>query len=119
MENEIKNYEAAVRAFESYCEERKLGWNLDTRHYPISVTVYQSGEFGQMKGQLSMEQQNKQEKIPSCTWTFVDGGIVLLPKNNWVMEDKIMNRLKNLAKKIEHTFLKQFFARAYCEVVEE
>ncbi len=114
MENEIENYEAAVRAFESYCEERKLGWYLDTEHYPICVTVYQSGEFGQVKGQLSMEQQKKQEEIPCCIWTFVGGGIVLLPQNNWVMEDKSMTRLKNLAKKIEHTFLQQFFAKAMC-----
>ena len=119
MEKEIENYAVAVRSFEDYCTKQKLGWHIDVQHYPISVTVYQSGEYGHAACRLTAQQREIQDKVPCCTWAFIGGVPILHPKNNWVMGDKTMTRLRNLAQKVKNTFLEQYFARAYCEVVEE
>ena len=113
MENEVQIYEAAVKAFEDYCHERKLGYMLQVDSYPLSVSVYQSGE---LHGQLSMEEDDQpQRPIPSCSWTFYEGQIICQTKNDWMADEKTMNRLKNHAKKIVIAFLHQFFARAMLE----
>lgn len=59
MENEVQIYEAAVKAFEDYCHERKLGYMLQVDSYPLSVSVYQSGE---LHGQLSMEEDDQPQR---------------------------------------------------------
>lgn len=55
MEDELRIYESNVKAFEDYCAERKLSCMLQVEAYPLSVTVYQSGDSRQIRGQLSME----------------------------------------------------------------
>lgn len=111
MEDELRIYESNVKAFEDYCAERKLSCMLQVEAYPLSVTVYQSGDSRQIRGQLSMEEE-PQRPIPSCTWTFVGGQIICHTANDWAIDEKTMNRLKNHAKKIVIAFLHQFFAKS-------
>lgn len=112
VEDEVRMFEMAVKAFEDYCHERKLGYMLQIDSYPLSVSVYQSGE--EMHGQLSMEDE-PQLPVPSCSWIFIEGQPKIQTSNGWTMDEKTMNRLKNHAKKIVSTFLHQFFARAMLE----
>lgn len=110
---EIDIFESTVRAFKNYCIEKKLEYQLCLDGYPVAITVYKSNNFGQIKGQLafSLEQQPGQEDgVPCCTWTFAGGDIMCTTQNNWSMDEKIMTRLKNHAKKIECSYLRQFFA---------
>lgn len=114
MEDEVQIYEAAVKAFEDYCEEREFGYFLQVDSYPLTVSVYQSGK--ELHGQLSMEEETQTRRpVPSCSWTFHKGRIICQTKNDWVADEKTMNRLKNHAKKIAIAFLHQFFARAMLE----
>lgn len=85
MEDELRIYESNVKAFEDYCAERKLSCMLQVEAYPLSVTVYQSGDSRQ---------------------------IICHTANDWAIDEKTMNRLKNHAKKIVIAFLHQFFAKS-------
>lgn len=114
MENEVRIYEAAVKAFEDYCHERKLGYMLYVDSYPITISVYQSGE--ELHGQMSMEEETQPSRpVPSCSWVFMEGKPKMQASNEWTMDVKTMNRLQNLAQKIVIAFLHQFFARAMLE----
>lgn len=101
------DYEKELGKMEKLCAENKLEVEVTKAKFPVVFTVKPSQES---KNQMMMNVGGDRE-------SFVNGEIRLIFAdeltmqviNDYTIEDSLLNRLKNMAKKLHYIYLQIYF----------
>ena len=93
------------------CDKNNLVADFSAAQYPIMLTVRPDAS---MEGQISMLEDdvghnNRDSRI---RFVFVDGRLVVKVSDNFTLTDTLLNKLKNIAKKLYVRHLAAFFREA-------
>lgn len=90
------------------CDKNNLVADFSAAQYPITLTVRPDTS---MEGQISLLEDdvghnNRDSRI---RFVFVDGRLVVKVSDNFTLTDTLLNKLKNIAKKLYIQYLATFF----------
>lgn len=101
------DYEKELEKMEKLCDENELEVGIEEASFPIVYTIMPNRTS---KNQMMMNVGGKRS-------TYVNGETKLIFAdeltmqivNDYVIEDNLLNRLKNMAKKLHYLYLQMYF----------
>ena len=90
--------------------DRKLLHTLDTKHYPITLTITQNQTPDAQMELLCMNDGSRSSQDSILRFVFDLEGLDVHTHNRFVVDDAFMTKIKGMAKKIHYAYLQAYFA---------
>ena len=103
------NYELELmkEKIDSLCDENKLQFNFETLRFPIIAKIKPNFET---QNQITIDVGDKTTNYINGEIQFIFGDeLTMTVLNDFRIEDSILNRIKNMTKKLHYLFLQNYF----------
>lgn len=105
----IQKYNAMKDKLENTLEENGLIGTFVTDETPIMLTITPNNvESGQMS-MIPDDNENKSSLDAKLSFIFQDGDVIITTDEKLVISESLMNKLKNIAKKMHYLYLQAAF----------
>lgn len=103
-------YEAMIGKLESLLEKHELIYDWHTDSDNVTLTVKQSAVDGEQTSFIEDKEDEKSSGDASVSFIFKDGEVIIKTVGKLFISESLMNKLKNIAKKLHYLYLQTFRA---------
>ena len=101
------DYEKELSKIEDMCIGNKLEFEFTKFSFPVVATIKPSRES---KNQIRMDLGDGSKSLTAGEIKFIFGDeLTMSIENDFMIEDQLLNRIKNAAKKLHYIYLQMYF----------
>lgn len=111
---EMDNLTALEHKLQGVCDDNGLIYQFLKKQYPVMLRILPDATLDM---QMSLLEQDTRPNPSgsSISYIFRGEGLLIRSTGGFELPEPIMNKLKNLAKKLHYAWLQVFFAQRMCD----
>lgn len=107
--NEAAKYEGYKKKLDGICDENDLVYSLNTKTYPITLTIRPLQGIAEQMSMLEMADEKPFNSPDASIVFFVkDGDLIYKMSERFTIGDALFSKIKNLLRNLHFTYLQMF-----------